>query len=163
MRLTHRRFAAGLVAAVLVIPLAGCGLFSDDTGAQDTATKFLTALAAGDDAGAANLTDGGDSARTLMDSVRASLKPVKVTTKIDQVQNTSGGSNATATFSVGWDLGNGRVWTYAGHMDLAKNGDDWRVHWAPTVLHPQLAPQQTLAVQDEQPDRRRCSTGTASR
>ena len=141
-----------MAALVLVLPLAGCGLFSDDSGAQDAANKFLTAFAAGDDAGAAKLTDGGDSARMLMDSVRASLKPVKITPKLGQVDTADGGSSASATFTVTWDLGNGRLWTYDGHFDLAQNGDAWQVRWAPTVLHPQLGAQQTISLHDEQPE-----------
>ncbi|TDP97342.1 penicillin-binding transpeptidase domain-containing protein [Labedaea rhizosphaerae] len=146
------RLTRGLVAVALVLPLAGCGLFSDDSGAQDAANKFLTTFAAGDDAGAAKLTDGGDSARRLMDSVRASLKPAKITTKLGQVDTADGGSSASATFTVTWDLGSGRLWTYDGHFDLAKNGDAWQVHWAPTVLHPQLGAQQTITLHDEQPE-----------
>lgn len=147
-----RRLTSGLAAVALLVPLAGCGLFSDDTGAQDAASKFLTTFAAGDDGGAAALTDGGDSARLLMDTVRSALKPVKITTKVNQVDTADGGSTASAAFTVTWDLGNGRLWTYAGHFDLAEDGGDWKVHWAPTVLHPQLGAQQTLTVHDEEPE-----------
>lgn len=139
----------GLAGLALLIPLAACG--SDSPGPDATARQFLATFAGGDTAGAANQTDSADSARKLMDKVRESLKPAAVTAELDRVDAPEDASTAKAQFTITWDLGSNRKWTYQGSMELRSADDQWRVHWAPTVIHPKLAEQQSIAVQVQQP------------
>ena len=57
---------------------------------------------------------------------------------------------STASLDVRWDLGQGRMWSYhteAGlHRAAGGDGPAWALAWAPTVVHPQLATRQHLAL-----------------
>jgi cell division protein FtsI/penicillin-binding protein 2 len=130
---------------------AACGLFgSDEPGPDAVAKEFLATFAGGDTANASAKTDSAESARKLMDKVRGSLKPASVTSDVQKVDGGDGAS-ATAQYTLTWDLGRNRRWTYAGDLELRKDGDAWKVHWSPSVIHPKLAEQQSIAVQDLQP------------
>ena len=148
---THplRRSLAGLVAVALVVPASGCGLFGSDKPGPDAAARtFLATFAGGDTASASAQTDSADSARKLMDKVRESLKPTAVSAELRKVDTS--GSTAKASFTITWDLAATRKWTYTGELELHDQNDQWKVHWAPTVIHPKLATQQSIAVQVQQ-------------
>ncbi|WP_436501236.1 penicillin-binding transpeptidase domain-containing protein [Actinokineospora sp. HUAS TT18] len=147
MRRTLRRPAAMLAALVTALPLTACS-FASDPGPQDTANQFVAAFAGGDTNTASQQTDSADSAKTLMDKVRGALKPATVIARVTKVDIADGQTSAKATFEITWDLGRGRLWTYDSAFDLQAVNDAWKVHWDPTVLHPKLAAQQTIAVQD---------------
>ena len=155
MRAFHRcRGAVGfLVAALLTVSLAGCGLFGD-SGPQpgDTAHDYLGAFAAGDHAEAAKLTDSPESARALLDQIRDRLAPEKVSAQLGNVAANEDETSAWANFDVAWDFGHGREWRYGGRMELRAQDGGWRVHWTTTVVHPELGEQQSIAVENEQPD-----------
>jgi cell division protein FtsI/penicillin-binding protein 2 len=139
-----------LVATTLMLTVSSCGLFGDDAPGPDaTAREFLATFAGGDTATASSKTDSADSARKLMDKVRGNLKPAAVTAELQQV-NTSG-STAKASFTTTWDLGRNRRWTYTGELELRNENDSWTVHWAPSVIHPKLAEQQSIAARDLSP------------
>ncbi|SER56662.1 penicillin-binding transpeptidase domain-containing protein [Actinokineospora terrae] len=146
MRASLRRPAALLVALVTVLPLSACGLFGSDPEPQDAANQFVAAFAGGDTATAAGQTDSPESARALMDKVRGALKPSTVMAQVSRVDVAEGSTKAT--YQLTWDLGRGRLWTYESSFELRRQDDAWKVHWEPTVLHPKLAAQQTLAVED---------------
>ncbi len=136
-----------LAVVALLASLTGCGLFGGD-GPEEAAAAFATAWSAGDDRAAAGLTDDPAAAGALLASVREALAPAGVAVQVGQVRTAS--DTATASLDVRWDLGQGRVWSYrteAGlHRAAADDGPDWTVAWAPTVVHPQLAPRQRFAV-----------------
>lgn len=142
----------GVLAAVLItLPVAGCGLFGDDgPTASGIAEDYLGAFAKGDNAAAAAFTDSPDSAEALLDDVRAGLAPEKVATKLGDVR--TGERSATVGFDVAWDFGHGRRWEYTGSMELREQDETWKVHWSTTVVHPELAEQQSIALQNEQPE-----------
>jgi cell division protein FtsI/penicillin-binding protein 2 len=141
-----------LAAAAFVFSTSACGLFgSDGPGPEDAARQFVATWTGGDTASAANQTDSAESARKLMDRVRGNLKPTAVTGEVQKVDVPGGGSTAKAQFTMTWDLGRNRRWTYAGELELRKDGDNWKVHWAPSVIHPKLAEQQSITVSDQQP------------
>lgn len=137
-----------LVAAValLLAAVAGCGLGGD--GPDEAAQAFAAAWAGGDDRAAAALTDDPEAATALLTSVRESLAPVGLAVQVGQVREAS--DTATASLDLRWDLGQGRVWSYHGEAGLRRaatdDGPAWRVAWAPTVVHPQLAARQRLAL-----------------
>lgn len=135
-----------LVAVLTALPLTGCGLFGSDTEPQDAANQFVAAFAGGDTASASAQTDSAESAKALMDKVRGALKPSTVTAQVSKVEQAEG--TAKVTYQITWDLGRARLWAYDSTFELRRHDDAWKVHWEPTVLHPKLAAQQTLAVQD---------------
>jgi cell division protein FtsI/penicillin-binding protein 2 len=142
--------ALAVVLAVLSAT-AGCGLFRD-TGAQDTATAFLAAWSAGDHAAAAALTDDPDQAREQLDAVRTSLHPQSLAVTLGQLRTAT--DEATASIDVTWQLGRERTWRYLGELQVLRapeTEEGWRVHWAPSVVHPELAPGQRLALRTDTP------------
>jgi cell division protein FtsI/penicillin-binding protein 2 len=147
-----RRLTCAAAVLVVLVPLSGCGLFGSDDEAGGAAEAFLTAFAKGDTAGAAGRTDSAESAKAVMDRVRGALDPEHVTARVNGVEVNDGASSAKAKFSITWDLGRDRVWTYPGSFELRAVDDQWTVHWATTVLHPELAEQQSIAVLDQQPE-----------
>jgi cell division protein FtsI/penicillin-binding protein 2 len=152
VRVSPFRRAAGLLAALLVtLSVAGCGLFGQDGPTpEDTASDYLGAFAKGDSAAAAKLTDSPDSAKALLGKLRSELAPEKVAAQLGKVETSE--TTAKASFTVTWDFGHDRRWDYDGRMELREEDDTWKVHWATTVVHPELAEQQSIAVQNEQPE-----------
>src|SRR5690606_16691122 len=141
------------LAAVLGVLLAtaGCGLF-DGAGPEGTATAFLAAWSAGDDARAAALTDDPARAEELLSGARKALAPESLAATLGQVRTDA--DSATAAVDVTWQLDRHRSWQYLGEMELQPAPDTeegWRVHWAPTVVHPDLAAGQRLTLRTEAP------------
>jgi hypothetical protein len=146
-----RRATALLVTLGVLAGVAGCGLFAGP-GPGETVEAFVSAWSAGNDAGAAALTDDPEAAAEGLAAARAALEPVGLAATPGQVREAT--DRATASVDVRWDLGSGRTWSYLGELELVAVPDrdeGWLVHWAPTVVHPQLAAGQQLAVRTDQP------------
>lgn len=151
MSRTRRSALALLTALGVLLGVAGCGLFGGD-GPGETLDGFLSAWAAGNDAGAAAFTDDPAAAAEVLAETRTALEPVALTATPGQVRETT--DRATASVDVAWDLGSGRTWSYLGELELLPTSDNdrgWVVHWAPSVVHPQLGIGQALALTSEQP------------
>lgn len=141
------RRSRALLAALLVAALvAGCGVFGSDP--ADAAAAFLAAVARGDDAAAARLTDDAVAATSLISQVRGALKPQRVQLDLGEIRTAD--RSASASFSAVWDLGRGRQWSYQGAFDLvpADTREGWLVRWSPAVLHPRLAAQQRVTLRE---------------
>jgi hypothetical protein len=136
-----RRSVAALLAAVVIAQVAGCGLFGG--GAEQAARTFLDALAAGDVPAAAAATDDPAAAAELL-GYRTALEPVAV--RADGLRVEERDAAATASFTLSWDFGAGRSWTYDGRAELRETADGWRVDWAPSALHPGLDPGERLRL-----------------
>jgi cell division protein FtsI/penicillin-binding protein 2 len=152
-RLSRPLRAITALAALLGVLLttAGCGLFRD-TGPEDTVTAFLAAWSAGDDTGAAALTDDPVQAGEVLAATRRALAPEGLVAALGQVRTAD--DRATAAVDVTWNLGPQRTWQYLSELELRPAPDTeqgWRVHWAPTVVHPDLAAGQRLALRTEAP------------
>ncbi|MEV0682195.1 penicillin-binding transpeptidase domain-containing protein [Actinosynnema sp. NPDC050436] len=139
------------LAVVLLLGLGGCGLFSSRPGPEQVAGEFLAKVAGGDVDGAVALTDEPGKAKELLDKVRGVLKPTAVRTSVQQVRSGGESSTADASARFEWDLGHDRVWSYDTKFDLRREEDTWKVHWAPSVLHPKLAAQQAIGATEVQP------------
>jgi beta-lactamase class D len=138
-----------LVALTLLVPLAAC---SSEPEAADPANAFADAFAKGDLDAAAKQTDSVDSARKQLADVRDALAPKSVKAEVEEVSQADGATTADVTYKLTWDLGKNRVWSYSSHFEVRGEDGGWRVHWAPTVIHPHLAQQQAIAVQGQQPE-----------
>lgn len=141
-----------LVAALLLAPAAGCGVFSGDPDPADTAAAFVQAVAGGNAPAAGRLTDSPRPATELISQVRDALAPRSVRITLEQTRE--GEDTATASYTATWDLGNGRRWRYPGTFDMARTDTEqgWSVRWSSSVLHPQLAAQQRVALREDEPD-----------
>ncbi|MCO1656374.1 penicillin-binding transpeptidase domain-containing protein [Pseudonocardia humida] len=136
-----RRPVAALLAAVAIAPLTGCGLFGG--GAEQAAGTFLDALTAGDVPAAAAATDDPAAAAELL-GYRTALEPVAV--RADGLRVEEQGTVGTASFTLSWDFGAGRSWTYDTRAGLRETAEGWRVDWTPSVLHPELDPGERLRL-----------------
>lgn len=146
-----RRAAALLTALGVLVGVAGCGLFDGD-GPGETLDAFLSAWTAGNDAGAAALTDDPATAGAVLAAARTALSPMAISAKAGQVREAT--DRASASVDMRWDLGSGRIWSYLDELELVTAADSergWAVHWAPTVVHPQLGAGQQLALRTEDP------------
>jgi cell division protein FtsI/penicillin-binding protein 2 len=143
------RFTRLVAAVALVVPLAAC---SSEPKPEATADAFVNAFAKGDLAAAARETDAADTARKQMSEVRKALEPESVTAKVDEVSAADGASTASVAYTVTWKLAANRTWSYESGFELRSSDGVWRVHWAPTVIHPKLAQEQAIAVQGQQPE-----------
>lgn len=144
-----RRVPVLIAVLGVLLGVAGCGLFGGP-GPDATATAFVTAWSAGDDAGAAALTDDQVAATSVLAEVRESLAPEGIAAVLGQVRTAT--DRATASVDVTWNLGSGRNWNYLTELDLVPAPDTergWQVRWAPTIVHPQLAAGQRLALRTE--------------
>ncbi|WP_214406185.1 penicillin-binding transpeptidase domain-containing protein [Pseudonocardia lacus] len=137
----NRRTVTALLVAALLAPLSGCGLFGG--GADEAARTFLAALAAGDVPAAAAATDDPAAAADLL-GYRTALEPVAV--RAEGLRIEEEGTAITAAFTLSWDFGGGRLWTYDSRAELRDTADGWRVGWAPSVLHPELDPGRRLRL-----------------
>ncbi|WP_409490325.1 penicillin-binding transpeptidase domain-containing protein [Amycolatopsis sp. cmx-11-12] len=146
-----RRVAVVVLAGVVALSAAGCGLFAD-SGPDDAVSGFLDGLSSGDVAAAAFFTDSPDAARASLEMVRKALSPESIKVADTKVQHSSGADNGTATYQLTWNLPRGRVWTYKADAQVHSTQDGWKVRWLPTALHPQLAVQQTITLKSEPPD-----------
>ncbi|MFJ6672412.1 penicillin-binding transpeptidase domain-containing protein [Actinosynnema sp. NPDC091369] len=136
---------------VVLLLVSGCGLFSSRPGPEQVAGDFLAKLAAGDVDGAAGLTDDPGGAKDVLGKVREVLKPEGLDARVEQVGSAGESSNADATARLDWDLGHDHAWSYQTRFDLRRAEDDWKVHWAPSVVHPKLTVQQTLGAAEVKP------------
>lgn len=139
-----------MLIAALVYPATGCALL-DSTDPDEVMGQFLTALGRGDTAAAARLTDAPEAAKRTLDQVRTALGPKSVSATTGSVEEPSDAS-ATVSYTLNWTLAHGRKWSYQAKADLTPVEDGWTVHWAPTVVHPGLAPRQTIALQEDVPE-----------
>lgn len=138
-----------LAALTLLVPLAAC---SSEPEPEDAANTFVAALAKGDVNAAAGQTDSVDAAKKQLADVRKALEPDSVEAKVDEVSRADGATTANVTYTLTWDLPKNRKWSYQSNFEMRSEDGAWRVHWAPTVLHPKLAQQQSIAVQGQQPE-----------
>ena len=110
-------------------------------------TEYLQDFAEGNTDGASRLTDDPAAAAVALRDARNQLVPTKTTATLTKVQPTAAGATKTSgTFTVSWTLKPGKVWTYDDTFDVLLSGSGWRVHWAPTLLHPKLEAGQRLVL-----------------
>ena len=177
-RRPHRRPAAGLAAAILAVALAGsgCAALTGDTG-SDELQQFLSALEAGDVAGAAALTTDPVAAQESLSANIESMGftpalsidtpegdrrpdkdpvPVEITWDMGVAGDGAGDTGQADDDESGADPAGGsggpspapRVVTTTGEASTTKVDDQWKVQWAPTILDTRLEPGGYLAFSE---------------
>ena len=129
----------------------GCSLFSSG-GPEDTVRTFAEALQRKDaNAAAADTSDPkrrGTVITSMFDGMgrtHPSPSTSAETTKSDD----SSSERATAKLAYTWTLGPGRTLRYDATATAEKSGDNWRIQWSPTALHPKLRPGVTFQYSDD--------------
>jgi len=107
-----------------------------DSGAEDAAKAFAEKWSAGDDAAAARLTDDPAAAAAALKANRQGLDGAKLSATLGEVKES--GDGAAARVALTWQIPRIGRWSYASNLRVREDGDDWRVAWSPTVVHPKL-------------------------
>ncbi|MFW0793279.1 penicillin-binding transpeptidase domain-containing protein [Gordonia sp. CPCC 205515] len=139
MRTTRLTMTGLLVLAVAT----GCFPWSNSP--EDTVNRFTEALTRADvDAAAAETSDPA-SAKAALQSMfdgMGSKATLAATPKLDD-------KDATGTVDYSWTIRESRTVGYQTTVTLQKGAGDWKVQWAPTLLHPQLSAGRTLSYSDD--------------
>ncbi|ASU80914.1 penicillin-binding protein [Actinopolyspora erythraea] len=143
-RVRTARALSLLTGLLVTVPLASCGVLDTGPSAKDAAKAYLDAFAAGDNAAAARRTDDPEAARGFLSETRRNLSPDNVRTSVTEVESGGGDEPATAEFRASWNFGSERVWEYRGSFELREREGEWKVHWQPSVVHPELGSEQSL-------------------
>ncbi|OBB74116.1 penicillin-binding transpeptidase domain-containing protein [Mycobacterium sp. 852014-52144_SCH5372336] len=120
-------------------------------GPETAAEKFFAALATGDTAGAAELSDRPADAREDLNEAWAGLQATHLDTQI--LGSKYAMDTGSVTYRYTWHLPKDRTWTYDGQLNMVRDEGRWMVRWSATGLHPRLGENQTFALRADAPPR----------
>ncbi len=110
------------------------------------AQQFYTAVMAGQAAQAAAVTDAVDAAGAALARTRQGMPGATFHAQLGRSPQVAEGTTTVGLDAgVTWTLPGGVPLKYATKVELRLADDQWRVHWSPSLLHPQLAEGQSLA------------------
>lgn len=133
--------AAGLLSACTPKPL----------GPEPTAQQFFAALAKGDTAAAADLSDKPADARAALNQAFAGLQAQSLDAQV--LSSKFAEDTGSVAYRYTWRLPKERTWTYDGQLNMVRNEGNWEVRWNTTNLHPNLGENQTFALRADAPRR----------
>lgn len=140
-----RRRALALLLCVLLIGSTGCSLFSS-SGPEDALHAFTDALQRKDPNAAAAATTDPAAATPIITSM---FDGMGKDATVAVTSTKQGDDEDKATLSYTWTFGPNKTLSYDAQATATKSGDDWRVQWAPTVLHPKLTDSSTFQYSDD--------------
>jgi hypothetical protein len=146
---TASRSASLLTVAAVVVTLNACT--PKPNGPEPTAEKFFAALATGDTAAAAELSDKPAGARAALNEAWAGLQAVRLDAQI--LGSKYAEDTGSITYRYTWHLPKNRIWTYDGQLNMVRDEGRWEVRWSATGLHPRLGERQTFALRADPPRR----------
>jgi Penicillin binding protein transpeptidase domain/NTF2-like N-terminal transpeptidase domain len=150
--LTSAATGISLVSGLLlvaVIALSGCTPRPDGPG--PAAEKFFGAMANGDTATAAQLSDSPNEAREALNAAWAGLQATHLDAQV--LSSKYAEDTGTVDYRFTWHLPKNRTWSYDGQLKMARDEGRWEVRWAATGLHPKLGEHQTFALRADRPRR----------
>ncbi|HEU0190055.1 MAG TPA: penicillin-binding transpeptidase domain-containing protein [Mycobacterium sp.] len=142
---------AGVLLAVIAAALTVQACTPRPDGPGPAAERFFDALATGDTATAAELSDDPVAAREALNAAWAGLQASHLDAQVLGVHYTDDTGNVAYRYS--WQLPKHRVWTYDGELKMVRNEGHWQVRWITTDLHPKLGERQTFALRADAPRR----------
>jgi hypothetical protein len=142
---------ASLLVAALVLAAAVSACTPRPDGPAPAAEQFFAALATGDTAAAAELSDDPSDAREALNAAWAGLQASHVDTQILGSKYTQ--DTGAVGYRYTWHLPKNRTWTYDGELKMARYEGRWQVRWSTTGLHPRLGEHQTFALRADPPRR----------
>ncbi len=130
--------------ALLAAGLAACT--DQDEAVQEAADTFAAGLTAGDVTASA-----GSTAQKAFEAIREPLGDTEPKVSVEQI---TGDSDEKRTVSLAWtwDVGTADL-GYTSKVAFTRDGDRWRPTWAPTVVHPDLAEDETVDTRTLSPER----------
>ncbi|RFD25381.1 penicillin-binding protein [Mycobacterium uberis] len=134
---------------VAVIAVSGCTPRPDGPG--PAAEKFFGALAIGDTATAAQLSDNPNEAREALNAAWAGLQARHLDAQLLGVRYAE--DTGTVSYRFTWHLPKDRTWSYDGQLQMARYEGRWQVRWAAAGLHPRLGERQTFVLRADPPRR----------
>jgi hypothetical protein len=140
---------ASLTVAALVASLNACT--PKPNGPEPTAEQFFAALATGDTAAAAELSDKPADARAALNEAWAGLQAQRLDAQI--LGSKYAEDTGSITYRYTWHLPKNRTWTYDGQLNMVRDEGKWEVRWSATGLHPRLGEHQTFALRADSPRR----------
>jgi Penicillin binding protein transpeptidase domain/NTF2-like N-terminal transpeptidase domain len=142
---------ASLLVAVFVSVAAVSACTPRPDGPAPAAERFFAALATGDTATAADLSDDPSDAREALNAAWAGLQASHLDTQILSSKYTE--DTGVVGYRYTWHLPKNRAWTYDGELKMARYEGRWQVRWSTTGLHPRLGEHQTFALRADPPRR----------
>ncbi|MDT5309056.1 MAG: hypothetical protein QOE48_4752, partial [Mycobacterium sp.] len=143
--------AANSALAVLVTTAAVSACTPRPEGPLPAADRFFAALATGDTAAAAELSDDPSDAREALNAAWAGLQATHLDTQILGSKYTE--DIGAVHYRYTWHLPKNRMWTYDGQLKMARYEGHWQIRWNSTDLHPRLGEHQTLTLRADPPRR----------
>jgi hypothetical protein len=143
------RVAATLTVLVVAATLNACT--PKPNGPEPTAEQFFAALATGDTAAAAELSDKPADARAALNEAWAGLQATHLDAQI--LGSKYAEDTGSITYRYTWHLPKNRTWTYDGQLNMVRDEGRWEVRWSATGLHPRLGEHQTFALRADPPRR----------
>ncbi|PSL52894.1 MecA-like transpeptidase family protein [Saccharothrix carnea] len=110
------------------------------------AQRFFTAMASGQAGQAAAATDAADVAGAALARTQQGMPGASFHAQLSPLPQVAEDATTTEVdANVTWTLPGGVPLEYPTKVGLRLVDDQWRVHWSPSLLHPQLAEGQNLA------------------
>ena len=138
-----------LMAVALAVTLNACT--PKPNGPEPIAEKFFAALATGDTAAAAELSDKPADARAALNEAWAGLQAQRLDAQI--LGSKYAEDTGSITYRYTWHLPKNRTWSYDGQLNMVRDEGKWEVRWSTTGLHPRLGEHQTFALRADPPRR----------
>ena len=140
-----------LVTVAVVVATLFTACTPKPNGPEPVAEKFFAALATGDTAAAAELSDKPADARAALNEAWAGLQAVRLDAQI--LGSKYAEDTGSVTYRYTWHLPKNRTWTYDGQLNMVRDEGRWEVRWSATGLHPRLGEHQTFALRADAPRR----------
>ncbi|SDK28574.1 Cell division protein FtsI/penicillin-binding protein 2 [Nonomuraea maritima] len=146
MTRARRTLAAAVTLTVAATTLTGC---FEESSPHEAVRDFLVGWQSEDYDLAAGRTDGDQTTvRKALADAKQELDAASFRFRITGINVQ--GDQSKADFEAEVDLGeNNPLWQYEGVLPLHLVNGAWKVHWSPSVLHPQLKEGQRFAVDTE--------------
>ncbi len=124
-----------LLTCTLLLGTTGCSMF-DSPEPEDAFNAFADALHRKDSSAAAkDTTDAGASEPAIKSMFDGMGKNATVDVKATAGE---GDNKSTAKLAYTWSFGPGREFRYDTTAIATKVGEEWKIRWAPALLHPKL-------------------------
>lgn len=140
-----RRCLLSLLSCALLLAATSCSLFSSPK-PEDAFHAFADAIGRKDAGAAAASTDDPNAATAAITSMFDGMGK-DATIKLDTSR--AGDDDKSAMLSYTWSFGPEKTLQYDATATATQSGDDWHVHWSPSVLHPKLNSGKTFQYSDE--------------
>ena len=148
---TRTTLASSVAVLLLVAVVALPGCTPRPEGPGPTAEKFFAALAIGDTATAAQLSDNPNEAREALNAAWSGLQATHLDAQL--LSSKYAEDTGTVAYRFTWHLPKDRTWSYDGQLKMARDEGHWQVRWTTTGLHPRLGEHQTFALRADPPRR----------